>query len=405
MAQDGPVSASSRLVTDRERRARLARRHALHPLHQVADAPAACRAMTALHATEASTVHLAVQARTGQTAADVDEALYEQRSLVKQLAMRRTLFAFPRDLLPAVLGSASARVAAEQRRLMVKDVERYAVAKDGQAWLDRARAAVLDHLAAVGPRTARQLREELPALAGTYTYAPDKAYGGTVHLAPRVLTTLGAEGRIVRGPNAGHWRTSRPTWTLMEDWLGDTPAPSPSREGYAELVRRWLRTFGPGTTQDVQWWLGSTLTAARTALADLGAVQVVLERGQAGWLLPDDLAEEAPVEPWAALLPTLDPTTMGWKDRAFYLDPAHTAYLFDSNGNGGTSAWWDGRMVGAWVQDEGGAVRAVPCPGQDLEGAAREALDEAADRLGRWLDGTLITNVYTSALMKGRPLP
>jgi hypothetical protein len=296
-------------------------------------------------------------------------------------------------------------VAAEQRRLVARDVERYAIAADGPTWLERAREAVVEHLASAGPRTARQLRAELPALAGTLTYAPDKSYGGTLHIAPRVLTTLGAEGRIVRGPNDGHWRTSRPTWTLLSDWLGEEVRPMPPREGYAELVRRWLRTFGPGTLQDVQWWLGSTRTAARTALADVEAVEVALERDGTGWLLPDDLAEEPDVEPWAAMLPGLDPTTMGWKEREFYLDPASTAYLFDSNGNGGTTAWWDGRIVGAWVQDGEGIVRVVPCPGIELGSQARRSLEESGRRLTWWLDGTVITNVYKSALMKGEQLP
>ncbi|WP_238348575.1 winged helix DNA-binding domain-containing protein [Ornithinimicrobium pratense] len=399
------MSTPDRLVTDRERRARLARRHALHPDHRVRDTLAATRAMTVLHATEASSVHLAVQARTDQPVTEVERALYEERSVVKQLAMRRTLFAFPRDLLPAALGSAAARVAAEQRRLVARDVEQYGIAPDGQAWLEQACAAVLDHLGSTGPRTARQLREELPALAGTVTYALDRKYGGTLHIAPRVLTTLGAEGLIVRGRGDGHWRTSRPTWTLGAEWLGAPVTPASSREGYAELVRRWLRTFGPGTLEDVQWWLGSTKTAARTALADVDAVEVGLERGRTGWLLPDDLEEAPDVEPWAALLPSLDPTTMGWKERDFYLDPRRTAYLFDSNGNGGTTAWWDGQVVGAWVQDPEGVVRVVPAPGVDLGADARRALDATAGRLTTWLDGTVISNIYKSALMKGERLP
>lgn len=407
MRTDSATRAPARHVDDRERRARLAVRHALHPDHRVADTLAATRAMTALHATEAATVHLAVHARTpGVAAADVDRALYEERSVLKQLAMRRTLFVVPRDLLPAALGSASARVAAEQRRLVARDAERHGVADDGPAWLEAACAAVLRRLAGAPPMSARELREGLPELAGTVTANLDKKYGGTTHLAPRVLTTLGAEGRIVRGPNAGHWRTNRPTWTLVEDWLdGGRPEPLAPDEGYAELVRRWLRTFGPGTLDDLQWWLGSTKTAARTALSAVDAVPVSLDGGTTGWLLPDDLEPVGPVEPWGALLPTLDPTTMGWKQRAFYLDPGHTPYLFDTNGNGGATAWWDGRVVGAWVQDDEGVVRVVPAPGVDLDAHARDALGQEARRLTGWLDGVRITNVYSSTLMRSARLP
>jgi hypothetical protein len=360
--------------------------------------------MTVLHATEPSTVHLAVHARTdGVSPEDVDHALYEDRSLVKQLAMRRTLFVFPRDLLPAALGSASARVATEQRRVVIRDVEKHGVADDGAAWLDAAASAVLAHLATAGARSAREIREQVPEMAGQFTVDLDKKYGGTFQIGPRVLTMLGAEGRIVRAHNAGHWRIGRPTWTLMESWLGKRPAPQPADEGYAEIVRRWLGTFGPGTVEDVQWWLGSTKSAARAALAAVGAVEVSLDGGQTGWVLPEDEAPVPVPEPWPALLPTLDPTTMGWKGRGFYLDPADVPYLFDTNGNAGNTAWWDGRIVGTWVQDDDGAVRVVLR--HDVGTVGRSALDAEAARLTAWLDGVRISNVYSSLLMKQARLP
>lgn len=395
-----------RLVSDAERRARLAVRHALHPGHRVADPAAATRAMTVLHATEAASVHLAVHARTeGVPPADVDRALYEDRSIVKQLAMRRTLFVFPRDLLPAAWGSASARVAGEQQRRVARDAEKHGIAADGEAWLAAARAAVVERLTGSDPVSAKQLREEVPEVSGAITINEGKKYGGTFNLAPRVLGYLGAEGLLVRGPNAGHWRLSKPSWTLMDAWLGEEVVSLDAGEGYAELVRRWLRTFGPGTIEDVQWWLGATKGATRAALAAVGAVEVGLEDERTGWLLADDLERVPAVEPWAALLPTLDPTTMGWKERGFYLDPDHVPLLFDTNGNAGSTAWWDGRIVGAWVQDEEGTVGVVPCPGVDVGSEGRAALAREAERLTTWLDGVRITNVYGSRLMKGEPLP
>ena len=393
-----------RHIDDAERRARLAVRHGLHPAHRLADAVAATRAMTVLHATEAATVHLAVRARTeGVSPADVDTALYRDRSLVKQLAMRRTLFVFPRDLLPAALGSASARVAAVQRRRIIRDVEQHGVAEDGATWLDQAAGAVVAHLSRTESMSAREIREAVPEVTGTMTTNAGKAYGGTFPIAPQVLTWLGAAGRLVRGPNAGHWRVNRPTWTLMADWLDEQPAPLDEAAGYAELVRCWLATFGPGTLEDVQWWLGSTKTAVRAALTEIGAAEVSLDAGRTGWVLPEDVDPVPTPEPWAALLPTLDPTTMGWRGRGFYLDPADVPYLFDTNGNAGNTAWWDGRIVGAWVQDEDGVVRLALR--RALARDARAALDAEAARLTDWLDGVRITNVYASALMKQARLP
>ena len=77
-----------RLIDDSERRARLARRHALAPLHRVRDAQAAVNAMMVLHATEPATPYLSVLARVESfMPKDLEDALFESRTLVKQLAM------------------------------------------------------------------------------------------------------------------------------------------------------------------------------------------------------------------------------------------------------------------------------------------------------------------------------
>jgi hypothetical protein len=398
-----------RHFTDSERRDRLARRHAIAPEHRLADPVEATRAMTVLHATEPPTVHLSVAARTeGVGVEDVEKALYDDRSLVRQLAMRRTLFVFPRDLVAAAWGSASARVAQQEARRVAGDAARSGLAADhdpsGEAWLETACTAVLAALAASDEGlTTAEIRAQVPEVAGTVSISPGTRWGADVPVAPRVMTLLGARGAVIRGRNAGHWRLSRHVWTPTARWLDPVPERLTPEEGYAELVRRWLTTFGPGTTKDVSWWLGSTVTAVKRALADLGAVEVGLDGGGTGWVLPDDLEPGEPVAPWAALLPVLDPTTMGWKERDFYLDPAHTPYLFDTNGNAGTTAWWEGRIVGCWVQDPDGVVQVVPR--EDVGAEGRAALDVEAARLTDWLGGVRISSVYASHQMKSALLP
>lgn len=384
-----------RAVSDAERRARLVERHGLG--HRYATVEEATRAMTAWHATEAATVHLAIWARVrGVTVGDVEGALYAERSIVKQLAMRRTLFGFPRDLLPAVWGSAAARVAAQQHRQLLKVVP-------DEAWAERAYAATLDVLADGEPRTSAELNALVPGLDDRVSIGgPNTRWGAEVPVGRWVLTTLGARGEIQRAANAGHWRRNAPTWTTTEHWLGEPPRRMAAGQGYAELVACWLWTFGPGTETDIVWWLGATKGAVRKALAEVGAAQVGLEPGGTGWVLPDDpfldLTSHDEADPIAALLPTLDPTVMGWKERGFYLDAADVAYLFDTNGNAGNTAWWGGRIVGCWLQDDDARVRVVlrGDPGDE----ARRALDAEAERLTDWLDGVVVTNVYASSMMR-----
>jgi len=393
-----------RHLSDDERRARIADRHAVALGRRSSDPVAATRAMTVLHATEPATVYLSLFARVdGLEVTDVERALYDERSLVKQLAMRRTLFVFPRDLLPAAWGSASARVAGQVRRRIAQEIAAAGITEP-DVWLETAREQIHEALRDTDGLPVTALRETVQMIAGKVAVSPHTKWGGDVPLAPRILGWLGASGELVRGRNSGHWRISRPAWTPMEEWLEEVSAPLEEATGYAALVRRWLGTFGPGTEADLVWWLGSTKTAVRQALADVEAVRVSLDGGGTGWVLPGD-EESAPaeVEPWAALLPVLDPTTMGWRDRDFYLDPRHTPYLFDSNGNGGTTAWWDGRIVGCWVQDDAGVVHVVSR--EELGRDATAALAVEAERLTAWLGGVRIGSVYTSPQMKSAVLP
>jgi Winged helix DNA-binding domain len=387
-----------RLIDDAERRARLARRHALAPQHRVADAVAATAAMTVLHATEPATPYLSLFARIDSFArADLDDALFESRSLVKQLAMRRTLFVFPRDLLPAAVSGPSARIAGQEHGRLVKDLERSEVTADGAGWLATARKAVLGRLAGGAELSARELREDLAELAGRVSMFEGKPYATVLHVAPRVLTWLSATGDVVRGRNAGHWRITRPLWTRMDDWLGAPVSRCEVREGFAELVAAYLRAFGPVTERDLTWWFGATKGVMRQALSDLDAVQVRLGREQAGWVLPDDVDPEPPVGPWAALLPALDPTALGWKERDFYLAPDFSPAIFDWSGNVGTTAWWDGRIVGAYGQDDAGRVELIVA--RDPGPAGRAALRAEARRLEDWLDGQKVTALYKSPLV------
>ncbi|CCI53619.1 hypothetical protein BN13_420073 [Nostocoides jenkinsii Ben 74] len=110
------------------------------------------------------------------------------------------------------------------------------------------------------------MRAALPRIAGTVPVTIGTKWGQNVAIGPRVLGVLAVQGRVTRGANATHWRTSKPTWTTMRHWLGAEPELPDARAAYALLVGRWLRTFGPGTEEDIVWWFGATKTAVRAAL-------------------------------------------------------------------------------------------------------------------------------------------
>jgi hypothetical protein len=380
-----------------ERRARLARRHRLAPGCRAAGVVEAARSMVCLHATDPATVYLSAWARVdGMTVDDLERALYAERSLVKHLAMRRTLFVFPREGLAAAQAGASDRVAESERRRLIRDVEKAGLHRDGEGWLSEASEQVLAALPDGREATSSELRAELSVLEGSITYGEGKSWGGQMPVGPRVLTVLSAAGHIVRASNDGSWSVSRPRWASMTAWLGEPLAREPEAAGLARLVEGWLRSFGPGTAADLKWWLGSTVTGVRRALAELDAVEADLG-GQTGYLLADDLEPTEPCEPWAALLPPLDPTTMGWFERDWYLGP-NRAQLFDTSGNAGPTAWWDGRIVGGWRQRDTGEVQLQLL--EDPGGEALDALDREAARLSAWFDRMRVLPRFPSPLSK-----
>jgi hypothetical protein len=281
---------------------------------------------------------------------------------------------------------------------MIKLIEESGVASDGARWLRRARAAVLDALADGREATSTELRDELPILQRTVRSGSGK-WSADQPIAPRILTILSAEGRVVRATNRGAWYTSRPRWTTMESWLGAGWEPTEAAVAHRRLVRRWLSAFGPGTAQDIRWWLGSTVAAVKRSLAELDLVEVDLD-GVTGYLLGDDLdevLEDHPVEPWIALLPALDPTPMGWTDRSWYLGD-HKKLVYDSNGNAGPTIWCEGRIVGGWWQEPDGVV--VVHHLEDIGRGAEAMVNAEAERLTAWLDGKIVMPRFPSPLAR-----
>jgi hypothetical protein len=192
----------------------------------------------------------------------------------------------------------------------------------------------------------------LPAVRQPLHLAPGKKYAAIQGAHTRVLYLLGLAGQMLR-TRPSSWISGAYAYAAADSWLPGGLGTADARTSAAELAGHWLRRFGPATTADLQWWMGWSVATTRHALANCGAIAAEVASGPA-WLAADDEDQPAP-EPWVAVLPGLDPTTMGWKQRDWYL-PAAAGESFDSNGNGGPTLWVDGRIVGAWAQTRDGDV-------------------------------------------------
>ncbi|HEX2345795.1 MAG TPA: winged helix DNA-binding domain-containing protein [Gaiellaceae bacterium] len=370
-----------RIAVD-ERRARLARRHRLSPGERADSALEATRSVVALHSTDPATVLLSVHARTSKiTPADIERELYVDRTVVRMLGMRRTLFVVPRDLVPVVHHACTRTIAARERRRVEQMVEASGISTQPAAWVRRAMATALRAVEERGEAFTSEVTNAVPVLAKRLRVGVGTRFESTQSAGARILPQLAMEGKLMRGRPRGAWTNGQYRWVPAVVWLDGGIVAVDSATARAELLRRWLEVFGPGTETDLRWWTGWTASDTRTALGAVPHVAVDLG-GSAGYALADDLERTPPLEPWAALLPTLDPTTMGWKERDWYLG-THGSVLFDSNGNAGPTVWWEGRVVGGWSQRRDGEIRYRLL--EDVGSEAGAAIAAEAARLGEWL--------------------
>jgi hypothetical protein len=376
---------TARTISAEERRARLATRHRLAPSARVDDDPSAiARDVVVLHATDPATVVMSVLARMATPdPGAVERALYEDRTLVRMLGMRRTLFSVPVELAPVVHSSSTLAVAADERRKLEVLLEQAEVASPAGPWLRRVERKVMAVLEELGEAEARDLTARVPDLARKVVVGAGTKYEQAVNLTSRVLVVMGADGVVVRGRPKGRWTSSQHQWSPIDRWLGGPLAALDPGEAKVALARRWLERFGPGTVADLKWWTGWTLGATRAAVAALDTEPVDLD-GEEGLVLAGDGEPTPTPEPWAALLPGLDATVMGWTGRRWYLPEAYGAQVNDGRGNIGPTVWVDGRVVGGWAQRKDGevVVQLLEDVGRERTGLVGHAVRQLQQALG-----------------------
>ena len=384
-------------ISDAERRTRLVARHQLDGA--AANPEQAAAAVVVLHATDPATVYLSVLARSRVSdLAAISRALYDDRSLVRLLAMRRTLFVVPRSMVPVVHSGAALEIATFIRSRLITQLRTLptepAILTEPADWLTEVEAATAVALDRLEVATGAQLSVAEPRLRTAFLPTTDKSYDVRRNVTSQVLTLLGAEGRLVRGRPRGAWTSRHHTWEPARLWWpGGIPTLDPEL-ARSRLVEAYLQRFGPASEADIAWWTGWSLRQTRAAIGGLATTGVALSGGP-GLVLVDAQDAVTPAAPVAALLPALDPTPMGWKDRSWFL-PADSSALYDRNGNIGPTIWWDGEVIGGWaVRSDGSiATRLLTDRGE----AVAVAVESEAAQLESRLQGGIVVPSFPTPL-------
>jgi Winged helix DNA-binding domain len=298
---------------------------------------------------------LAVRARTeGLSAADVDRALGEDRTLLVTWLNRGTLHLVRSEDYPWLQALTTPPLfTSSARRLRQEGV--------GEADAERALRTIEASLAEEGPLTRAQLRERLEA-AGQRTEGQ-----ALIHL----LFLSALRGIAVRGPTIG----KQHAYALVRDWLG--PQKPVDREvALAELARRYLAGHQPASERDLAKWAGLPLRDARAALAAIGS-EIEVDANRLVRLAGQPAVGEIPSP---RLLGAFDPALLGWTSRQPILGDREPRVV--SGGLFRPFALADGRAVAGWKLS-GGTVTIEPYGHLGREASA--ALREEATDVERFL--------------------
>jgi hypothetical protein len=299
----------------------------------------------------APTCYLSAAARVdGFRLADLDAELYDKRSVVRLRCMRGMAYMEPLDLLPVLFACTG-----EAPDKTLRRIGKYSgLGEDGVlALADR----VLDAMAGKPPMTVREIREALGA-----------DVPGAKEGLQFTVAMLGRTGKVVRAEVRGSWRSDNYAYALWRDWVGAPVEEIDPAAARAELARRYLRAFGPATTDDLKWWSGWTkrdTVAALDAISD--EVAPVSVDGLDSWVLAaehDVLTGTEPV-PSVRLLPVWDTYLMAYATspagRARQVAEADYPKVYDKAGNGTSAVVVDGMAAGVWELDpDAGTVTVAP---------------------------------------------
>ena len=374
---------------------RLSRHHLAAPAPN-ASLPGVAGDMGGAQAQIMSAGALSLRARVrGLRPEDVEKALWQDRTLAKIWCMRGTVHLVPSDDLAVYARGSTGRVNRDTAWL---EGHGYPAKMINRA-MDALRPA-LDR-----PRTRKELADVIAKTLGVSAHRKSGRGWGSPTTAPGIMIggkslPLGYlvflacyRGIACAGPPQGNEATFVRPDVWLRKWR-DLPV----EEAETELLRRYLRGYGPATVRDFFAWARMTLTAARAIWARLpGELAPVRIEGETAWLLRKDLPalRRAKVKrPNVRLLPYFDSFLMGHDKRGHLVDAKDYKRVYLPAGWIAPVVLVDGRVAGVWSYERKGETLRTKASGfRPLSEAVREGVEAEAADVARFFDSKHELNV------------
>jgi uncharacterized protein YcaQ len=318
---------------------------------------------------------------------DLEAALWKHRTLSRAWCMRRTL-----HLVPSADVAVFVRGTARRAEREIRWMHNRGVAPDRLEELLDATLRAMDQ-----PLTASELTERVCQSLrlrrakyrgggwGNTREIPALKLGQAVVPTGYLLHLVGARGVVCSGPSRG----TLATYVRADAWVPHWNDVSPA-EAERDLLRLYLRGFGPANASDFMAWTRILLTEARKIWAaeepDLAPVDV---EGTPGWVLRPELTEllNAKIEgPAVRLLPYFDSYLLGHLGREHLVERGDHQRVYRAQGWVSPTLLVNGRIAGVWTHRQKGERLEVHVTSfQPLQSTVQSRIREEARDLGRFL--------------------
>jgi hypothetical protein len=344
----------------------------LHPkaVQTVTGVAALVRELCGLQAQEPPAAALAIRARSvGLTAADVEQARVQERSIISTWCMRGTRHLLAAEDVGWLLALFGPLFIRKSRRRhdelgLTEEIDVKAVHVIG------------DLLRSRGPQTRSELAKDL-AKQGIPVEGQ-----AIIHLIGRAAL----EGVVCFGPDRG----SKPTWVALEEWVNIAQTIAPEN-AVSELARRYLAAYAPATPEDFAAWSGLPQADARAGFEAISdrVLEIAVE-GQTYWMLKshtERLENAAQDQPTVRLLPSFDTYLLGYRSREFCIPAQYAKRVHPGGGLIYPTVLVDGWGAATWkIKKNKKGILVVVEPFETLSAEVMRGLEDEAQDVGRFLE-------------------